>query len=80
MNTASSVYFVSQQDAEVLVLLILLATIPASLTTDRATTSAMVKPADKTINLAFEHKLAKVTVQITEFTSQLVSLHVYVVV
>lgn len=40
----------------------------------------MVKPADKTINLAFEHKLAKVTVQITEFTSQLVSLHVYVVV
>ena len=35
-----------------------------------ASTSAMVKPADKTINLAFEHKLAKVTVQITEFTSQ----------
>ena len=36
----------------------------------KASTSAMVKPADKTINLAFEHKLAKVTVQITEFTSQ----------
>ncbi len=35
-----------------------------------ASTSAMVKPADKTINLAFEHKLAKVTVQVTEFTSQ----------
>ena len=35
-----------------------------------ASTSAMVKPDDKTINLAFEHKLAKVTVQITEFTSQ----------
>ena len=35
-----------------------------------ASTSVMVKPADKTINLAFEHKLAKVTVQITEFTSQ----------
>ena len=35
-----------------------------------ASTSAMVKPADKTINLAFEHKLAKITVQITEFTSQ----------
>lgn len=35
-----------------------------------ASTSAMVKPADKTINLAFEHKLAKVTVQITESTSQ----------
>ena len=35
-----------------------------------ASTSAMVKPADKTINLAFEHKLAKVTVQITDFTSQ----------
>ena len=35
-----------------------------------ASTRAMVKPADKTINLAFEHKLAKVTVQITEFTSQ----------
>ena len=35
-----------------------------------ASTSAMVKPADKTINLAFEHKLAKVTVQITEFASQ----------
>ena len=30
----------------------------------------MVKPADKTINLAFEHKLAKITVQVTEFTSQ----------
>ena len=35
-----------------------------------ASTSAMVKPDDKTINLAFEHKLAKITVQITEFTSQ----------
>ena len=35
-----------------------------------ASTSAMVKPADKTINLAFEHKLAKITVQITESTSQ----------
>ena len=35
-----------------------------------ASTSAMVKPADKTINLAFEHKLAKITVQVTEFTSQ----------
>ena len=35
-----------------------------------ASISAMVKPADKTINLAFEHKLAKITVQITEFTSQ----------
>ena len=35
-----------------------------------ASTSAMVKPDDKTINLAFEHKLAKVTVQITEFTPQ----------
>ena len=35
-----------------------------------ASTSAMVKPADKTINLAFEHKLAKITVQITDFTSQ----------
>ena len=35
-----------------------------------ASTSAMVKPADKTINLAFEHKLAKITVQIEEFTSQ----------
>lgn len=35
-----------------------------------ASTSAMVKPANKTINLAFEHKLAKVTVQITDFTSQ----------
>ena len=35
-----------------------------------ASTSAMVKPDDKTINLAFEHKLAKVTVQITDFTSQ----------
>ena len=35
-----------------------------------ASTSAMVKPADKTINLAFEHKLAKITVQITEFLSQ----------
>ena len=35
-----------------------------------ASTSAMVKPADKTINLAFEHKLAKVTVQVMEFTSQ----------
>lgn len=35
-----------------------------------ASTSAMVKPDDKTINLAFEHKLAKVTVQVTEFTSQ----------
>ena len=34
-----------------------------------ASTSAMVKPADKTINLAFEHKLAKITVQITDFTS-----------
>ena len=28
-----------------------------------ASTSAMVKPADKTINLAFEHKLAKITVK-----------------
>jgi hypothetical protein len=36
----------------------------------RASTSAMVKPADKTVNLAFEHKLAKITVQVTEFTSQ----------
>ena len=35
-----------------------------------ASTSAMVKPDDKTINLAFEHKLAKITVQITDFTSQ----------
>lgn len=35
-----------------------------------AFTSAMVKPADKTINLAFEHKLAKITVEVTEFTSQ----------
>ena len=35
-----------------------------------ASTSTMVKPDDKTINLAFEHKLAKITVQITEFTSQ----------
>ena len=35
-----------------------------------ASTSAMVKPDDKTINLAFEHKLAKITVQVTEFTSQ----------
>ena len=35
-----------------------------------ASTSAMVKPDDKTINLAFEHKLAKVTVQVMEFTSQ----------
>ena len=35
-----------------------------------ASISAMVKPDDKTINLAFEHKLAKITVQITEFTSQ----------
>ena len=35
-----------------------------------ASTSAMVKPADKTINLAFEHRLAKITVQITDFTSQ----------
>lgn len=35
-----------------------------------ASTSAMVKPDDNTINLAFEHKLAKITVQITEFTSQ----------
>ena len=35
-----------------------------------ASTSAMVKPADKTINLAFEHKLAKITVQITEFATQ----------
>ena len=35
-----------------------------------ASTSAMVKPADKTINLAFEHKLAKITVQVMEFTSQ----------
>ena len=35
-----------------------------------ASTSAMVKPADKTINLAFEHKLAKITVEVTEFTSQ----------
>ena len=35
-----------------------------------ASTSVMVKPDDKTINLAFEHKLAKVTVQITEFASQ----------
>ena len=35
-----------------------------------ASTSAMVKPDDKTINLAFEHKLAKITVQITEFASQ----------
>ena len=34
-----------------------------------ASTSAMVKPDDKTINLAFEHKLAKVTVQVMEFTS-----------
>ena len=35
-----------------------------------ASTNAMVKPADKTINLAFEHKLAKITVQVMEFTSQ----------
>ena len=35
-----------------------------------ASISAMVKPDDKTINLAIEHKLAKITVQITEFTSQ----------
>ena len=35
-----------------------------------ASTSAMVKPADKTINLAFEHKLAKITVQVMEFTSE----------
>ena len=35
-----------------------------------ASTSAMVKPTDKTINLAFEHKLAKITVEVTEFTSQ----------
>ena len=35
-----------------------------------ASTSAMVKPDDKTINLAFKHKLAKITVQVTEFTSQ----------
>lgn len=35
-----------------------------------ASTSAMVKPDDKTITLAFEHKLAKVTVQVMEFTSQ----------
>ena len=35
-----------------------------------ASTSAMVKPDDKTINLEFKHKLAKITVQITEFTSQ----------
>ena len=35
-----------------------------------ASTSAMVKPDDKTINLAFEHKLAKITVEVTEFTSQ----------
>ena len=35
-----------------------------------ASTSAMVKPADKTITLAFEHKLAKITVEVTEFTSQ----------
>ena len=35
-----------------------------------ASTSAMVKPSDKTINLAFEHKLAKITVEVTEFTSQ----------
>ena len=35
-----------------------------------ASTSAMVKPADKTINLAFEHKLAKITVQVTEFATQ----------
>ena len=35
-----------------------------------ASTSAMVKPDDKTINLAFEHKLAKITVQVMEFTSQ----------
>lgn len=35
-----------------------------------ASTNAMVKPADKTINLAFEHKLAKITVEVTEFTSQ----------
>ena len=35
-----------------------------------ASISAMVKPDDNTINLAFEHKLAKITVQITEFTSQ----------
>ena len=35
-----------------------------------ASTSAMVKPDDKTLNLAFEHKLAKITVKVTEFTSQ----------
>ena len=35
-----------------------------------ASISAMVKPADKTINLAFEHKLAKITVQVMEFTSE----------
>ena len=35
-----------------------------------ASTSAMVKPDDKTITLAFEHKLAKITVEVTEFTSQ----------
>lgn len=35
-----------------------------------ASTSAMVKPADKTITLAFEHKLAKITVEVTEFTPQ----------
>ena len=35
-----------------------------------ASTSAMVMPADKTINLAFEHKLAKITVQVMEFTSE----------
>ena len=35
-----------------------------------ASTSAMVKPADKTINLAFEPKMAKVTDQITDIPSQ----------
>ena len=35
-----------------------------------ASTAEMEKPADNTLNLAFEHKLAKVTVQITEFASQ----------
>ena len=35
-----------------------------------ASTDEIAKPADKTINLAFEHKLAKITVQVMEFTSQ----------
>ena len=35
-----------------------------------ASTDEIAKPADKTINLAFVHKLAKITVQVMEFTSQ----------